>query len=233
MAPITQDRQTESGDRIGAAPATLEQVDRTSHKRATLRASVAVTLALWLALVVWLGAKGAFMLPSGTPPYPIGLGFGVPLVVFLAAFWISPLFRQFLAAADLPLLTAVQSWRFAGFGFLALAAYGVLPWSFAWPAGLGDMAIGLTAPWMALAIARRRGVAAGRLFVVWNLLGILDLVVAVAVGTLNQILGTGTPGSVSTTPMAQLPLLLIPAYLVPLFVMLHVTALYQGRKIPA
>jgi hypothetical protein len=30
--------------------------------------------------------------------------------------------------------------------------------------------------------------------------------------------------------MAQLPLLLIPAYLVPLFVMLHLTALIQARR---
>jgi hypothetical protein len=30
--------------------------------------------------------------------------------------------------------------------------------------------------------------------------------------------------------MAQLPLVLIPAYLVPLFVMLHLAALFQARR---
>jgi hypothetical protein len=43
-----------------------------------------------------------------------------------------------------PLLTAVQAWRFACFGFLALFAYGVLLAVLAWPAGLGDMANGFT-----------------------------------------------------------------------------------------
>jgi hypothetical protein len=66
-------------------------------------------------------------------------------------------------AVDLPLLTAVQAWRFAGFGFLALFVYGVLPGIFAWPAGLGDMMIGLTAPWVALALARRPAFAASPL----------------------------------------------------------------------
>jgi hypothetical protein len=35
---------------------------------------------------------------------------------------------------------------------------------------------------------------------------------------------------VTTGPMAQLPLVLIPAYLVPLFVMLHLAALFQARR---
>jgi hypothetical protein len=30
--------------------------------------------------------------------------------------------------------------------------------------------------------------------------------------------------------MAQMPLLLIPAYLVPLFIMLHLAALFQARR---
>ena len=134
-------------------------------------------------------------------------------------------------AADLPLLTAVQAWRFAGFGFLALFAYGVLPGSFAWPAGLGDMAIGLTAPWLALILASRPAFAASRLFVLWNLLGILDLIAAVGTATINQILATGAAGEVTVAPMAQLPLLLVPAYLVPLFFICHLTALFQARRL--
>jgi hypothetical protein len=36
-------------------------------------------------------------------------------------------------------------------------------------------------------------------------------------------------GDVTTAALAQLPLVLIPAYFVPLFVMLHVIALLQAR----
>jgi hypothetical protein len=196
-----------------------------------LRAMVVVALAVWMSAVVVLGARGAFVRPPGTPPLPIALGFAAPIVVFFVAFLASASFRDFLAGRDLSLLTAIQSWRFAGFGFIALYVSGVLPGAFAWPAGLGDMAIGLTAPWVALWVAHRPGFAAGRLFVIWNLLGILDLVAAVANGAFNQVLATGATGEITTAPMAQMPLVLIPAFLVPLFLMLHVTALFQARQL--
>ena len=48
-------------------------------------------------------------------------------------------FRTVVLTSDLSLLTAIQAWRFAGFAFIALYAYGVLPGNFAWPAGLGDI----------------------------------------------------------------------------------------------
>jgi hypothetical protein len=64
------------------------------------------------------------------------------------------------------------------------------------------------------------------------LLGMLDLVVAIATGAATSALASGAPGEVTTAPMAQLPMLLIPAYLVPLFVMLHLAALFQVRRQP-
>jgi hypothetical protein len=60
-------------------------------------------------------------------------------------------------------------------------------------------------------------------------LGILDLVVALSIGTVTATLATGAPGEISTAPMVTLPLLLIPAFLVPLFLMLHSIALMQSR----
>jgi hypothetical protein len=107
--------------------------------------------------------------------------------------------------------------------------HGVLPGVFAWPAGLGDIAIGITAPWVAYTLVHRPGFATGRVFFLWNLLGILDLVVAVSVGGLSSALAAGVAGEVTTGPMAQLPLVLIPANFVPIFVMLHLAALFQAR----
>jgi hypothetical protein len=67
--------------------------------------------------------------------------------------------------------------------------------------------------------------------VLWNLLGILDLVVAVSAGALSSGFIAGLVGKVTTAPMALLlPLVLIPAYFVPLFIMLHLTALFQTRR---
>jgi hypothetical protein len=197
----------------------------------TMKASVAVVLAVWLGVVVLFGAGGAFVSTPGAPPYPIAVGVTAPLVVFLVALWLSAAFRRLVTGGDDLLVTAIQGWRWAGLSFVGLYAYGVLPGLFAWPAGLGDMAIGLTAPWIALAVARRPSFAASRRFVIWNLLGILDLVVAVGVAALVQTQATGAVGEVTVAPMAQLPLLLVPAYLVPLFTMLHLSALLQARRV--
>ena len=63
------------------------------------------------------------------------------------------------------------------------------------------------------------------------MLGILDLIVALTMGTLSATLTTGAPGEISTAPMATLPLLLIPSFMVPLFLMLHTAALMQSRRL--
>jgi hypothetical protein len=197
---------------------------------APVKVAVAAALVFWVVLVTLLGAGGLFVTPPGAPPLVILIAVTAPIVVFLAAFRISRAFRDFVLAADLRFMMAIQAWRFAGLGFLALYAHGILPGLFAWPAGLGDIAIGLTAPWLLVALIRRPGFAASRTFVAWNWLGILDLVIAVGTGTLSQMLSPGVNGS-STGPMAQLPLALIPTYFVPIFVMLHIAALMQTRRV--
>ena len=200
-----------------------------SSTRHGIGLTVAVVLAAWFVLVSVLGAVGAFGTPPGTPPLPIFVGVVAPVIAFFLFFWLSPAFRDLVLSIDLRVATAIQAWRAAGLGFIALYVYHVLPGSFAWPAGLGDMAIGLTAPWVVLALIRRPSFAASNVFVAWNVFGLLDLVDAVSTGALGSALATGTPGEITTGPMAQLPLVLIPAYLVPIFVMLHAAALFQSR----
>jgi hypothetical protein len=195
--------------------------------------SLAVTVALlaWLLLVLSLGAAGAFVGRPRTPPIAIGIGVTAPLVLFFAWLKLSRSFREFLHALDLRLIVGMQAWRWAGLGFISLYAHKVLPAVFALPAGLGDMAIGFAAPWMVLALARQPGFAASRAFVRWNILGILDLLIAISIGTVSASLATGAPGEISTAAMATLPLLLIPVFLVPFFLMLHATALMQSRRL--
>ena len=195
------------------------------------RLSILVVLAAWLLLVLSLGAVGAFVAAPGTPPYPLAIGVAAPLLLFFAWLRLSPSFRDFVLSIDLRFIAGVQAWRWAGLGFLTLYAYHVLPAVFAFPAGLGDMAIGFTAPWVILALVRRPAFAASAAFVRWNVLGILDLVVALSIGTVIATLAKGAPGEISTAPMVTLPLLLIPAFLVPLFLMLHSIALMQSRRV--
>jgi hypothetical protein len=196
----------------------------------SMRSVVSVTLALWLGLVFVLGTRGAFIASASSPPLPIFFGVGIPLVVFFAAYFGWGAFRAFVLGADLRLVTAMQAWRWAGLGFLSLYAHGILPALFAFPAGLGDMAIGVTAPWILLRLIRDPSFVSHRRFAIWNIMGIIDFIVAVSMGTICSGFLPGITGNVTTSAMAQLPLVLIPAYMVPLFIMLHFTALAQARQ---
>src|SRR3990172_3804953 len=103
-----------------------------NHSPAITYASVG--LALWFALVFLLGANGAFVRAPATVPLPILIGVTAPIIAFLITYGFSPAFRDFVLSLDLRLVTGIQAWRFAGLGFLALYAHGVLPGLFACPA---------------------------------------------------------------------------------------------------
>jgi hypothetical protein len=194
---------------------------------------VGAVLLLWLVLAFILGASQTFVGEPGAPPLPMLAGVLVPIVLFLAAFRTIRPFHDFVMSLDLQLAVGIQAWRFAGLGFIALYAHGVLPGLFAWPAGLGDMAIGVTAPWVLLALRNRPDFETSRLFLIWNLLGILDLVNAVSLGAFSAFFGIGISAEITTFPMAQLPLALIPVFLVPLFLMLHIASLLRARQLTA
>src|SRR5438309_3483363 len=198
--------------------------------RPNVRSVVFVTLAVWFGLVLFLASQGAFVGSVGSPPLPIFFGVAIPLALFFALYFGLKSFRSFILGADLRFVAAIEAWRWGGLGFLSLYANGILPGLFALPAGLGDMAIGFSAPCIVLGLVRNPLFAASRRFVIWNILGIVDLVVAVTMGTLSSGFIHGLTGNVTTSAMAQLPLVLIPAYLVPLFIMLHFISLSQARQ---
>ena len=187
---------------------------------------------VWFGLIVGFGATEAFVAPAGAPPCPCSRPCWGPSSRFSSPTG-CPRVRELALTADLRFLTATQAWRFGGFAFLTLNAYGILPAYFAWPAGLGDMAIAATAPWMLAGLAREPGFAASRRFVTWNVLGILDLVVAVTVGAVVPLLFPSVAGAIPTGAMTRLPLVLIPGFFVPGYIIMHVIALAQARRAAA
>jgi hypothetical protein len=180
-------------------------------------------IVFWFIFVLSASALHLFQNDSNRIGIAVGIAALTPIVVFSLWFAASESFRRFALSLNPRTLTAAQSWRFVGFTFVLLEAHGVLPAIFALPAGYGDMAIGVTASFVAWKFADpdHRGS-----FMLWQVLGILDLVIAVGVGTTAALLSPQGPSMVAKT---VLPLSLIPTFLVPLFVMLHVICIAQAR----
>lgn len=189
-------------------------------------------MGIWFLGVLLAGHIGVF--GSGSPysmsvPIPLGLGAVLPIVVFGIWYKASATFREYILSFNPVVLTAVQSWRVGGIVFLILLVKGILPPSFAYPAGLGDIAIGVTAPFIALASSRKR-LSSGA-FVLWQTAGIADLVIAVGTGVLSSstrlgILAHGTTSRV----MGLLPMSLIPTFAVPFLIILHIICIVQARQ---
>jgi hypothetical protein len=179
---------------------------------------------VWL---VWsVAASALHFYKAGPDGYPLRVGLAaiIPIALFLVSFFRSQRFREFTLALNPRSLTMAQSLRVQGFVFLVLASYGILPRVFAWPAGWGDIFIGATAFLVALnwANAGHR-----RSFIFWQLLGIADLVNAVTLGTIAQVID---PHGIPTSAMTVLPLSLIPTFFVPLFLILHVICIAQAVR---
>jgi hypothetical protein len=193
---------------------------------------------LWGLVIVWFlavlaaGSIGVFDVGtrySMRVPVPLGLAATMPVLIFGLWFLASASFREHLMSLNPVVLTAVQTWRVGGVVFLILMANGILPLFFALPAGLGDMFVGITAPFVALAIARSR-LSAGRL-IFWQALGIADLVVAVTMGVLCSPSPIGILAhGITTRAMGQLPMSLITTFAVPLLVILEIICMAQVRE---
>ena len=63
-------------------------------------------------------------------------------------------------------------------------------------------------------------------FILWQLLGIADLVTAVSLGTTARVI---SPESPSMVAMTVLPLSLVPTFLVPLFLIFHGICIAEAR----
>lgn len=186
-------------------------------------------------LVVWLFAAllpswaGFYHgRPSGVPTIQYGLL--IPIMAGIALFWQWPALRRIIELVPQQWIVSIQFYRVLGVIFLMLYAGGRLPGEFAWPAGAGDVMVGLLAPVAGIAYARAWRGSAGWLRA-WNLFGIGDLVIAVSTGFLTspsrlQMLAFDRPNDLVTV----FPLVLIPVFLVPLSVLLHLASLKKLRQ---
>ncbi len=180
---------------------------------------VAVPLLAWFALVWTLAPTGVFRVFPVVP-----LAIVVPVAIGLVLLMRSHRIAAALDALPPSWLVGLQVYRVFGGAFLVQLALGQLAPVFALPAGTGDVLVGVLALPVAFYLARRedggRAIAVG-----WNVLGILDLAVAITLGFLAS---TGRLGG-APRPLGY-PLVMVPAFAVPLSVILHGLSLWQLKR---
>jgi hypothetical protein len=181
-------------------------------------------ITLWFLFALTASAFHIFRTAPDQPPLRFGLAVLIPIGIFVIWSAASQSFRQFLMSLNPRTLTFVQAWRIAGFVFLVLYTYSILPGHLALPAGWGDIAIGATAPFVAIKLANPEN---RKSFIFWQLLGITDLVTAVLMGVAARFIN---PHGIATSAMTVLPMSLIPTFAVPLFMILHFICIAQARQ---
>lgn len=200
-----------------------------------LRTSVKLVLlavaATWGVVIVGSAAVGGFAPGAAGPlPTPVLAFLGLFLLLF-GGWWRFSRFRQALLSVPMAVLVGLNSLRIGGVFFLILAADGRLSAPFAPTAGWGDIVTALLAVPLAIALARRSGLLRMPL-ALWNAFGTLDLIVAISLGLFSA---PNTPWRVffeapGTAAMAALPWVMVPAMLVPFYLLIHLTIAAQLRS---
>ena len=186
-------------------------------------------LVAWFFAALALSWSGFYQgVPSRVPTIQYGLL--IPIAAGVILFWRSPLLRRTIEAVPQSWIAGIQAYRVEGLIFLILYAGGRLPATFALPAGVGDVIVGLLAS--IVGIAYMGGARGSSVWLrAWNLLGIADLVVAVKTGFLTspsplQLLALDRPNEL----IGAWPLAMIPVFLVPLSLLLHLASLQKLRQ---
>ena len=200
------------------------------NRRSALQISAATGIgwAGWVISSALLADADVYRLESGTASPWIGAAV-IGAVAMAVLFTRIPVVRRIFADPGvLWQLTLPQTFRLVGIALVAVLALDKLPAVFALPAGLGDIALAVAAPFVARNL-RRGAVGPGALW--FNILGLLDVIVALGIG-LAAGLGPTPLLAVapSTQAMALLPLVLLPTTVIPLVAVLHLVSLATLRK---
>lgn len=190
-----------------------------------MQTQFAIRLAFWLwifaAFVVGrIGYLGK--LPFAAIP---GIIFGLTAVLVFA-YRSLPTFRAWVDALDLRGIVLLHVTRFVGFYFIALYRRGELPYAFAVPGGIGDIAVAALALLVVFAPlgAERRQ----RAIYIWNVVGLIDILLVVFTAA-----RLGFSGSRELGALTHLPLSLLPTFLVPLIIASHLAIFSRLARPPS
>lgn len=190
---------------------------------------VLATIIIWGVIIASLAKNGAFQAKGELPPVNILFAAVIPPGIFLFAYRFVAAVRAWVSGLDLALITGLQGWRVVGAAFVFAWGYGQLPAGFAAPAGIGDILVGLMAPFVAMKVARQTPdwQKASRMLII---AGMADFTVAFTMGIALRDRGVADAvASQHTGLLAEFPLTMIPSFLVPAFIILHLIVLLRLR----
>ncbi len=202
---------------------------RASRRPARATAMASAIVAAWLAISASLALQGITLRVDTLPPggfLALGPAFATVAVVLVALS--RPRFRHVLDAMPMTALLLAQFFRVPVEIVLAiLSDAALLPRLLSYHGTNFDILTGLTAPLAAWAAHRRLD----RAVVAWNLLGIALVVNVVGTSILTF---SGPTNVIKVSPPADFamtfPMVWLPAFLVPLAVLLHGIALLKLRR---
>ena len=140
---------TRSAETVGNGEVFRAQMPAESHS--VVHRLLMATLALWALAALLVSGSGLFaQLPTPLLPIPVALGIFIPVLVYAR----SEAFRGYIHAADLRNLTLFHVWRVpAALAFFYYGAQGLLPETFVFNAGWGDLIAGVLAPIVVFGLA--------------------------------------------------------------------------------
>lgn len=183
----------------------------------------------WLVAMFVLGGLEVFRAADNRIPL-LGLGVAIPVAAGVVALARSNSLRRLIDATPPAWLVLPHVLRFVGIVFIVLAAGNQLPELFAYTAGIGDALVAAAAIPVAWALLSKRPWSRGTLLG-FNVVGLVDFVGALGTGFFAAPsplrLFYTTP---STELLSVLPMVLIPTFMVPAFILLHIFSLHQLRS---
>jgi hypothetical protein len=167
---------------------------------------------LWFFAAILAGRSLAL---QRLPPFAVpGIVLTLTAFLLLLYFLVAPL-RAWADEINLRRIVLLHVTRFVGIAFLVLYQRGELPYAFAVPGGIGDIVVATFA--LPIALAPLEPGLLRRAVRIWNMVGLVDIALVIATAAR---LNLADPGQMRA--LTELPLSLLPTFLVPLIVATHV-----------
>ncbi len=184
---------------------------------------IAIILCLiWMAITAIIGTLGLYEYLRFESHLSIIISVITPSIIYGILYIFNSKVRTWTKNLSLAMLVLPHAWRTVGFTFLTLWAYKTLPAGFAAPAGFGDFAIAIAAPFVAVALWMKWKQAI-KTAVIFHVLGFIDLFFAILTGASGYGISADKMNVVD--PMTAFPLVIITTVFVPLLVLSHVISL--------